>query len=124
MKRLILLFIPVLLILAGCSSESDAAGVAMTYLNARLEADVDKLRDLSCADWESQVALQAASFSSIEAHLEDATCKVGGKDGDKTIVECAGKIVYEYNGERNERELGNLLMIQENDEWKVCGEAE
>lgn len=124
MKRFLLLFIPILLILAGCSTESDPAGIAMNYLVARIEANTDKLRDLSCADWEKEVELQAASFSSIEAHLEDATCKVGGKDGDKTIVECAGKIVYEYNGERNERELGNLLMVQESGEWKVCGEAE
>jgi len=124
MKRFLLLFIPMLLILAGCSNESDPAEVAMRYLNARIASDVDQLRQLSCADWESQVALQAASFSSIDAHLEDATCKTGGKEGDKTVIECTGKIVYDYNGEKNERELGNLLVVQENGEWKVCGEAE
>lgn len=124
MKYMLILLLPIVLILASCSSEADPADVAMNYLIARLEANVDKLRDLSCADWESQVQLQAASFSSIDAHLEDATCKVGGKEGDQTVVECDGKIVYEYNGERNERELGNLLMVQEGGEWKVCGEAE
>ena len=40
-----------------------------------------------------------------------------------TVVECTGKIVYNYNGERNERDLGNFLVTQENGEWKMCGEA-
>ena len=124
MKRILILVFPMILILAGCATEADPADTIMKYLEARLASDADQLRELSCADWESQVPLQAASFQSIDASLENASCKANGTQGDMTVVECTGKIVYEYNGENNERELGNFLVIQENNEWKMCGEAE
>lgn len=124
MKRILFLLIPISMILAGCATSSDPANTIMKYLEARLASDADQLRELSCAEWESQIPLQVASFQSIDASLEDATCAVNGEQNDMTLVECTGKIVYEYDGERNERELGNFLVIQENDEWKMCGEAQ
>ncbi len=123
MKRILFLLLPIL-ILAGCATEADPSDIIMKYLEARLASDVDQLRELSCAAWESQVQGQADSFLSIDASLEDATCITGGKQDDMTIIECTGKIVYEYNGEHNERELGNFLVTQENGDWKMCGEAE
>ena len=124
MKRILFLLLPIIVILAGCATQADPSDTIMKYLEARLASDADQLQELSCAAWESQVPLQAASFQSIDASLEDATCKANGTQGDMTIIECTGKIVYQYNGEQNERELGNFLVIQENDEWKMCGEAE
>lgn len=124
MKRVAILFLPIILILSGCATQSDPADVIMKYLDARLASDMEQLQALSCAAWESQVPLQAASFQSIDAELEDASCKVGGTEGNMTVVECSGKIAYDYNGERNERELGNYLVVQEAGEWKMCGEAE
>ncbi len=124
MKRILLLLLPMILILAGCATEADPADTIMKYLEARLASDVDQLRELSCAAWEQQAVMQADSFKSIDASLEDATCKANGTQGDMTVVECTGKIVYEYNGEHNERELGNFLVTQENGDWKMCGEAE
>ena len=124
MKRILFLLLPMILILAGCATEADPADTIMKYLDARLASDIDQLQELSCAAWESEVPLQAASFQSIDASLEDATCTTGSTQGDMTVIECTGKIVYEYNGEHNERELGNFLVTQENGEWKMCGEAE
>jgi hypothetical protein len=123
MKRILFLLLP-MMILASCATEANPADTIMKYLEARLASNVDQLRELSCAAWESQVPLQAASFQSIDASLEDATCKANDTQGDMTVIECTGKIVYEYNGEHNERELGNFLVIQENGDWKMCGEAE
>ena len=124
MKRVLILLLPIMLILAGCANEANPVDTIMKYLDARLASDADQLRELSCAAWESQVPLQAASFQSIDATLEDASCKAGSTKDDMTVIECTGKIVYDYNGERNERELGNFLVTQENGEWKMCGEAE
>ena len=124
MKRILLLLMPLSLFLAGCATASDPADTIMKYLEARLASDADQLRELSCAEWEAQIPLQVASFQSIDASLEDATCAVNGEQSGMTLVECTGKIVYDYDGERNERELGNFLVIQENDEWKMCGEAQ
>ena len=124
MKRFLFLLVPMILIMAGCASDADPADTIMKYLEARLASDVDQLQELSCGAWEQQAVLQADSFRSIDASLEDAVCKANGTEGDMTLIECTGKIVYEYNGEHNERELGNFLATQENGEWKMCGEAE
>lgn len=124
MKKILFLLLSLMLLLVGCAAEADPADTIIEYLEARLDSDVDRLRELSCADWESQVGMQAASFQSIDASLEDVACQANGQQGDMTVVECDGKIVYDYDGERNERELGDFLVIQENGEWKMCGEAE
>lgn len=125
MKRLLFLLLPIILIiLAGCAPESDPADTIIKYLEARIAADTEQLRELSCAEWESQAELQAASFQSIDARLEDASCTTNGTQDGMTLVECTGKIAYDYNGERNERELTSYLAVQENGEWKMCGEAQ
>lgn len=124
MKKILFLLFSVMLLLAGCATEADPADTIINYLEARLDSDVDRLRELSCADWESQVGMQAASFQSIDASLEDVSCQTNGTQDEMTVVECTGKIVYDYDGERNERELGDFLVIQENGDWKMCGEAE
>lgn len=123
MKR-ILLLLPMILILAGCATEADPGDTIVKYLEARVAADATKLGELTCADLEAQIPQQVASFQSVDASLEDASCKANGAQDGMTIVECTGKIVYDYDGERNERELGNFLVTQENGEWKMCGEAE
>jgi len=122
MKRLFLL-LPILLILAGCANEADPSDTILQYLEARLAADTTRLQELTCAELESEIPAQVASFLSIEASLEDATCTTNGEQDGMTVVECTGKIVYDYDGERNERELTNYLATQENGEWKMCGEA-
>ena len=124
MKRILFLLLSTTFLLAGCANETDPSDTILSYLEARLASDADQLRELSCAGWESQADMQAASFQSIDASLEDATCTTGDTQGDMTVVECTGKIVYDYQGERNERELGNFLVTQENGDWKMCGEAE
>jgi len=123
MKHILFLLLPMLLILAGCAEETDPSDVIVQYLEARISADTTRLQELTCAEFESQIPAQVASFQSIDASLEDAICSVNGEQSGMTLVECTGKIVYDYDGERNERELGNYLATQENGEWKMCGEA-
>lgn len=118
------LLLPILLIFLGCASEINPSDTIIKYLEARLASDVEQLRELSCAEWESQIPLQTASFQSIDASLKDAICTTGGELDNMVIIECTGKIVYDYDGERNERELGNYLVVQENGKWKMCGETE
>ena len=110
--------------LAACADEGDPAETVNAYLQARVESNADELRSLSCAAWESQAALQADSFRSMDARLEGVSCEKNGEDSDYTLVSCEGKIVTTYNGETREWEINTYHLIQEDDEWKICGEAE
>jgi hypothetical protein len=119
-----LLFLCLILTLAACASQGDPTETVESYLNARVESDADELRNLACADWESQAALQADSFRSMDARLEDLVCTQGEAAGEFTLVSCDGRIVTTYDGETREWPLGTYLLLQEDGEWKMCGEAD
>jgi hypothetical protein len=111
------------LVLAACSQAGDPAAAMMKYLEARVAADADAIRGLSCAAWEGQAVMQADSFRAMNAELQDVTCAKSGEDGNAALVTCDGLIVTSYQGETREWELGTYRMTQEDGEWKMCGEA-
>jgi hypothetical protein len=109
--------------LAACAQD-DPAAMIEAYLQARVASDADVVRSLSCAAWEAEALAQADSFSSMNAELQDMACRQSGQDGDQMVVECDGKIVTTYaNGETREWELGRYLVVREDGEWRMCGEA-
>ena len=111
------------ILLGGCSQAGDPGAAMVKYLEARAAADSSAIRGLSCAAWEGQAVAQADSFRSMNAKLENVTCKQNGTSGDLTLVTCDGQIVTTYNGENRSRPLGTYQMKQEDGEWKMCGEA-
>jgi hypothetical protein len=118
------------LILAGCGGggdntpiniNDDAAGnVVLQYLQAKIDGKTDTLRSLLCAGQEANLDREAASFSGIKAHLDNAVCK---KDPNANTVTCSGAIVAEYNGENTNFPLTKYNVVQEDGQWKWCGEA-
>jgi outer membrane lipoprotein-sorting protein len=124
MKQILFLLLPMLLLFAGCAEQADPSNTILQYLEARVSANATGLQELTCAELESQIPAQIASFQSIEASLEDTSCRADGEQDGKTVITCSGKIVYDYDGERNERELGSYLAVQENGDWKMCGETQ
>ena len=119
----LILFLSLIVLIAACSQTGDPGAAMLKYLEARVAADANAIRGLSCAAWESQAAMQADSFRSMNAQLQDVTCQQSGTDGDTTLVTCGGQIVTTYEGENREWALGTYRMIQEDGEWKMCGEA-
>lgn len=117
-----ILLIVLLAVLTACA-QSSPADAMVKYLQARVSSDVNALTAVSCSEWEAQARRQADSFKSMNAELEGVTCSEDGKDGDYTVVKCDGKIITTYNGEQREWPLGRYRMIQENGDWKMCGEA-
>lgn len=109
--------------LGACSQTGDPGAAMRKYLDARVAADSNAIRGLSCTAWEGQAVAQADSFRSMNAQLDNVTCKQSGTDGDYTLVTCGGQIVTTYNGENRTWALGTYRMTQEDGEWKMCGEA-
>jgi len=95
-----------------------------SYLQARVDSDADGLREYSCADWESQVTLEANSFRGRDAQLEDMSCSTRETADGEGVVECDGVITASYQGEQSAFDLGNYRVVEEDGLWKMCGEAE
>jgi hypothetical protein len=124
MKRHFPLILLALLLatLAACSNAGagDPAGTVEKYLQAKVSSDADTLRSLLCADMESVLEREIHTFDSIsDVQIEGMACTF---DGDAT-VNCQGKIVALYGTEETEFPLTSYRVVQEDGEWKWCGEA-
>jgi hypothetical protein len=128
MKRPSRLLIPILFALSILAAACQSSGgsppqTVQSYLQARVQSDVDKMISLSCATWESQARVEAASFKSMKAQLDSVSCKEAGADGNVTLVACTGKIVTSYNGESRDWSVSDKLfkVVQDRGDWRMCG---
>lgn len=121
MIRVILLF-AVMLVIAGCATESasDPADTVVKYMQAKVDGDRETLSSLLCAEMESALNREVNSFSTVDATLENATCE---RAGNSDTVTCSGAIVADYGGENTEFELTSYRVVQEDGVWKWCGES-
>lgn len=103
----------------GTSGGGDPVKTVENYLQAKIKGDKDVLRGMLCSAMEKDLDREASSFSTVtEATIEGMTCKL---DGD--IVRCDGKVVAQYGTEKTDFPLTSYKVVQEDGEWKWCGEA-
>ena len=120
MKRLGILLLLLVLAACGGSGGGDAADVVERYLTAKVASDADAMRPLLCSALEAQLSREASSFATVEgARLDGMDCTANG-----SIVTCTGRILAEYGTETTEFPLSSYNVVQEDGEWKWCGEAE
>lgn len=122
MTKTRLLIAACVLMLAGCASETPAQ-VVEAYFRAIIEDQPERLAELSCAAWEADALTAAASFRGTGAALEDLQCEAAGEDAGYQIVQCQGRIVVVYQGEQRAFPLSRYRVVQENNAWRMCGEA-
>jgi hypothetical protein len=126
-KVIFLIGFIVLFSLTACAARrasSDPAGNAViTYLQAVVSGDADRVTVNSCKSWESQAMMEMDSFAGVKANLDQAVCKTTETSGSTSSVECSGKIKATYNNEQQEFDLsGRVYQVsQEGGEWLVCG---
>ncbi len=116
-----------LLTLAACADQDSATDAIARYLKAQVAGDTDQLIAGSCPEWEAGAKAAAAAFQSVDADIENLSCKETGKDGDYTLVTCSGTIVLQYRGEDQRRQaLPGLTYraIEQDGAWKMCGTQE
>ncbi len=131
MKKLILGFLPILIILlaAGCQSADVAPVQAVeSYLNALTNKDQDALITLSCKEWEDQSLLEYDAFGNVTTELVDLKCSLSGKttnDQGETInlVNCSGSISASYNGEMRTFDLSKRTykVVNRGGSLQICG---
>jgi hypothetical protein len=113
-----------LIILTACSTRNTQPEQAVeAYLNAIVEAKIDKITTVSCAEWEEDAWLERDSFQGVEVSLVDMQCTQSGTDGDTALVTCSGHFLTSYDGEAMEIDLSTreYELVQQGGEWLVCG---
>jgi hypothetical protein len=121
MKRLFLI-LPLFLFLAACSGEAAGTGagdVVEDYLEAKVAGDADAIAGLICSEMADNVNREAASFANVEAHIEGMQCTANGD-----TVTCTGTIIALYGQDERQFPLGSYRVVQEEGQWKWCGESE
>lgn len=114
-----------LTLIAACQSGGggSASQTVQSYLQARVQSDVDRMIGLACPAWEAQARVEAASFKSMKATLDNVACKDVGSDNGATLVACSGKIVTSYNGESRDWSVSDkqFKVVQDHGDWRMCG---
>ncbi len=126
MKRtLILTLLALTALLVACGGDApgtaDPAAAVERYLTAKVGRDADTVRALLCSAMEADLDRETRTFDTVsDARIEDMACEAA--DGD--IVRCSGRIVASYGTEETEFALSSYRVVQEDGEWKWCGEGE
>ena len=118
----ILLFVFLTLFLTACASDAgDPAEAVERYLQAKVAGDEQTLQQLLCLPMEADLSREAASFASVTgARIENMSCQ---RVGDTDTVQCSGEIIATYGTEDTSFPLTSYRVVQEDGEWKWCGEA-
>ncbi len=119
---LILLMAALAVLLSACSNDGgDPAKTVEQYLQAKVEGNEKAIRQLLCSEKEADAFQEINAFTSVSgAHIEGMNCQ---RVDDSDIVKCDGKIVATYGKEDTEFPLTAYRVVQEDGEWKWCGEA-
>ena len=124
--RLILIYGILLAILqASCSGGSgpSAAAAVQAYWQAMVDRDLNKVVELSCADWEAQARTEFNSFSAVKLELDNVACSAASQSGDTVQVSCSGGIIANYGAENLTIDIANRAyrVLNEGGEWRMCG---
>jgi hypothetical protein len=110
-----------LLTVACGGGGGDPAETVENYLQAKVEGDGDTLRGLLCSEMESALERETRSFESVSGvTIEGMACTF---EESSSTVRCEGTIVALYGTEETEFPLTNYRVVQEDGEWRWCGEA-
>ncbi len=128
LQKLVLTLVLVSLVLAACGGTpsaapggADAAAQAVeAYLTAKVKVDQEGVRKLLCSEKEKDAETEATTFLGVtEPTIEGMKCASIGDNK----VKCDGKITAQYGAEKNEFPLVTYRVVQEDGEWKWCGET-
>jgi hypothetical protein len=123
MRKILTLFIVIPILISACSSStgSDPAQTVEAYMQAKADSDADTIRQLLCSEMEGVFERESRTFESVSGvHIEGMSCQ---QVGDSEVVSCSGTIVATYGTEETEFPLASYRVVEEDGEWKWCGEA-
>ena len=115
-----LLVVLALSVTACAMGGGDPAATVEKYMRAKVGRDAEALRGMLCAKMEKQLQQEVTTFAGVAGvSIDGMVCKQDGANR----VSCTGKIVALYGKEKMEFPLVAYSVVQEDGEWKYCGET-
>ncbi len=96
------------------------------YLSAKVAGEADDIRAGLCSEMESVLERELRTFESVSnATIENMSC-ISDDSGveQETVVRCTGEIVALYGTEETTFPLAAYRAVNEDGEWKWCGETQ
>jgi hypothetical protein len=119
--RGLLLVVSLAVASCGGGSAPDSADAVERYLQAKVDRNETVLRSLLCSEMENVVDRELHTFDSVTGvEIENMQCTASG---DGTTVSCTGVIKADYGTEQTDFPLTAYRAVNEDGEWKWCGEA-
>ena len=119
----LLAFVIFSLIMTSCrgGDRNDPQAVVEDYLQAKVSRDKDTIQKLLCSEMETFLERETHTFETVsDARIDDLSCTW---EEDSDIVRCQGMILVSYGAEQTEYPLEAYRVVQEDGEWKWCGEG-
>lgn len=105
----------------ACANTDNPAMMVETYLQAKVDGNADTVRALLCSAKEADLDAELQTFSIAEGvKIEGMACE---RVGENDMVQCNGRIVALYGTEENVFPLVSYRVVEEDGEWKYCGEG-
>lgn len=111
--------------LAACGGATpgvaDPSATVERYLTAKVGGDADTVRALLCSEMEADLERETHTFDTVsDARIEGLACEAADAD----TVRCDGRILASYGTETTEFALSSYRVVEEDGEWRWCGEGE
>lgn len=111
---------------AGGNAGDPPARAVEAYLSAKIQGDQDGIRTGLCSEMEATLERELHTFDSVtDAAIENMSCVSDDPAAAaETTVRCEGEIVALYGTEETNFPLSAYRAVNEDGEWKWCGETE
>ena len=121
LKRFILLTLFLLLLIACAGNTADAGPVVEQYMEAKVNGDTETIQQLLCSEMEQFLERETMTFASVQGvRIDNMSCQ---QVGETDTVTCEGEIIAQYGAEENVFPLASYRVVEEDGEWRWCGET-
>jgi hypothetical protein len=103
-----------------------AARAVETYLSAKVSGDADAIRAGLCSEMESVLERELHTFDTVSGvEIENMACASDDPAAPSPrTVRCTGQIVALYGAEETIFPLAAYRAVEEDGEWRWCGETQ
>jgi len=117
------LLVFVILLVSACGVSGVPEGIVEDYFTALAAGDDVRAANLSCAEWEGRARVDADSFMNVQTTIEEMRCEVISQTQTTAEVQCTGRIVADYQGEKQTIDLSRQIyrLIADDGVWRFCG---